>query len=390
MSNRIIMMAMALVPLVAAGQSFRERTNEVVLDYTAPAVRSVLPKIVWTSPAFESTSSQESRITLDAVVTGTTVLKTVVLQVIDGEQNVKEKAFELSAGSYTYRINQSVTLPDGQHTLRVVARNVTGGEVSSSRSVVIGKDAIADALSMTRKDIALMFATDKYDYWPDLVNPVDDAQTIAGELQSRFGFEPEVLTNVSQEDVFNKLADYAQRTYKPQDQLLIFFAGHGYFDDTFGEGFVVATNSLENDRAKTSYISHSRLRSIIDNIPCEHILLVMDVCFGGTFDPKIAQNRGAEPGTTDEREYMVRKLSYKTRRYLTSGGKQYVSDGIPGKHSPFAQRLLQAFKEGGGEDRILTLGELKLQVERLIPEPRSGSFGTDNQASDFLFVGKQN
>ena len=39
---------------------------------------------------------------------------------------------------------------------------------------------------------------------------------------------------------------------------------------------------------KKTYISHERLRRIIDSIPCRHIFLVMDVCFGGTFDPFIA------------------------------------------------------------------------------------------------------
>ena len=36
---------------------------------------------------------------------------------------------------------------------------------------------------------------------------------------------------------------------------------------------------------KTSYLSHSNLRTMINNIDCPHIFLVMDVCFGGTFDP---------------------------------------------------------------------------------------------------------
>jgi hypothetical protein len=117
----------------------------------------------------------------------------------------------------------------------------------------------------------------------------------------------------------------------------------------------------------------------------------MDVCFGGTFDPIIARERGSDSYTeTNQSEFLIRKLSYKTRKYMTSGGKTYVSDGVVGKHSPFAVKILQALKEGGGEDRILTLTEIKSYVEKLTPEPRFGGFGEDNIASDFVFVFRGN
>ena len=38
--------------------------------------------------------------------------------------------------------------------------------------------------------------------------------------------------------------------------------------------------------------SHSRLRVLIENIPVNHILVLIDACFGGTFD------RDVESGTT--------------------------------------------------------------------------------------------
>lgn len=217
---------------------------------------------------------------------------------------------------------------------------------------------------------------------------VDDAHSLAKILKEKYGFETEIVENANYDDVFIKLQDYAQRKFKPQDQLMIFFAGHGSFDEAFGEGFVVAKNSLENDKAKSSYISHNRIRGIINNIQSQHVFLVMDVCFGGTFDPVIASSRGAEAAETTDMEFLVRKLGTKTRKYLTSGGKTYVSDGIPGKHSPFTLKLLQALSEGGGSDHILTLSELKVYVEKLKPEPRLGSFGDDKPDSDFVFVPK--
>jgi len=196
----------------------------------------------------------------------------------------------------------------------------------------------------------------------------------------------EVVENATMNEVFEKLLEYNRKQYKPQDQLMIFFAGHGQFDEGFGEGYVVAKNSLAVDKSKTSYISHSRLQAVINNIPCKHIFLTMDVCFGGTFDPEIAANRGGPEITDPDKEFLAKKLSHTTRRYLTSGGKEYVSDGIQGEHSPFAKKFIEALKTYGGSDRILTLTEIKAKLEKLEPTPRSGEFGKNEELSDFLFI----
>jgi hypothetical protein len=235
----------------------------------------------------------------------------------------------------------------------------------------------------------LLFATNKYDHWNDLANPVDDATTIATELKEKYGFEVDLVENPTVEEIWEKLREYNERKFAPQDQLLIFFAGHGHYDESFGEGYVVARNSLHNDVSRTTYLSHNRLRGVINNISCNHILLTMDVCFGGTLDPVVASSRGAMEHEVSINDMLVRKWGYRTRKYLTSGGKEYVSDGIPGKHSPFAAKLIESLRSMGGDDRILTLAELQANLEKLKQLPRFGSFGADESLSDFVFVGER-
>jgi hypothetical protein len=79
---------------------------------------------------------------------------------------------------------------------------------------------------------------------------------------------------------------------------------------------------------------------------------------------------------------------YKTRKFLTSGGKQYVSDGIPGQHSPFAKAFIEALRYKGGRDGILTLSEITPFVEKLKITPRAGEFGDNAPGSDFVFVAR--
>jgi len=117
---------------------------------------------------------------------------------------------------------------------------------------------------------------------------------------------------------------------------------------------------------------------------------MMDVCYGGTLDPEIARTRGGLDGNpTSNGEFIARKLALRTRKYLTSGGKEYVSDGIRGKHSPFAARFLESLATYGGDDGIITTSELITHLEKLKISPRFGSFGIDKAGSDFLFITRQ-
>lgn len=380
---------------IAQAQNFAWKSNEIHINTKSiSATTSIMPSVSWVKPRLEFTNSAEHKVEIEASVISEVPIKSILLIVGDNVSKVVRgsKPIQVSAGLTQFTVNQSITLLEGSNFIEIEVENTSGGKVSSIRSVMVGKDAITDAISSDRKDYVLLIATDKYDNWGDLVNPINDAESIAKELKERFGFEVELITNATQDEMLVKIREYSQRKFKPQDQLMIFFAGHGQFDESFGEGYVVAKNSQENDKAKSSYISHSNLRSYINNIPCEHILLTMDVCFGGTFDPVIAKSRAAEETTElTETEFLVRKLSYKTRKYITSGGKEYVSDGIPGKHSPFASRFIEALKSNGGTDRILTIGEINSYLEKIKSnEPRSGDFGDGEKGSDFVFVAKGN
>jgi hypothetical protein len=240
------------------------------------------------------------------------------------------------------------------------------------------------------KDYAILFATDNYDNWSTLLNPINDAKTISSELIKNYGFLTEVMENSSQAAIFSKLRQYALKNYEDDDQLLIFFAGHGFYDEIFKEGFIVASDSKANDEARISFISHNRLREVVNSIPCKHIFLMIDACFGGTFDPLIARldRSGDEYTEVTKTEFIQRKLKFKTRKFLTSGGKEYVSDGKQGKFSPFVRKILDAVRSYGGKDGILTLGELIMFVEKIKPEPRFGEFGDNEPGSDFIFIAK--
>jgi hypothetical protein len=387
---------MIVTSLASFAQNVSSRTNvfELNLSEGKTLMYSIVPVIDWVTPIPETNYSQENKFKIKIEVSSEKRLKSVTLLVREAADKDSPRMTSLKpeAGKeQKMTVEKTITLTDGDNTIEVIAENEDGQKTFSERKVHIGAITIANASSLDRTDYALIFATDEYDNWNDLVNPVFDSRTISEELKITYGYKIDVVENATQGEVLKKIREYAEKKYKPLDQLFIFFAGHGTYDQTFGEGFVVTRESLENDEAKTSYLSYNRLRSNINNIPCDHIFLAMDVCFGGTFDAALASSRGADEEVYKEQnvaEFITRKLTYKTRRYLTSGGKTYVSDGIPGRHSPFAKNFLEALRSHGGKDGVLTLPELVTYVERLKIQPRFGEFGDNAPGSDFIFVAR--
>lgn len=387
---------LTFVSFVVQSQNVSTRTNEFEVDFSDPKllVKSTIPVINWITPIPETSYVQDSKFKIRVEFASVTPLKNITI-------SIKETIEAASRGTlaihpegqeqYNSVVEKSLTLMDGENLLEIVAENVDGVKTISLRKVHVGSASLANATKLNRTDYALIFATDNYDNWSDLVNPVFDSRTIAEELRKTYGFKVEMIENATQSEILRKIREYGEKKYQPLDQLFIFFAGHGTYDQTFGEGFVVARESLLNDEAKTTYLSHNRLRSITNNIPCEHIFLGMDVCFGGTFDQALASSRGADDEVYKEQnqtEFITRKLTYKTRKFLTSGGKTYVSDGIPGKHSPFAKNFIDALRSRGGRDGILTLPEIFTYVEKLKIQPRFGEFGDNAPGSDFIFVAR--
>ncbi|WP_421763531.1 caspase family protein [Ekhidna sp.] len=377
-----------VVAFATTGQIVSSRSNEVQVDLDSD-LNASFAQIEWLSPRLEYTNSEEKKLEIQANITSVNALESVTLHFKrkkDGEPVASRTAY--IEDEHKTNFDLTLRMLDGDNWIEIIAKTKSGSITREYRNIKVGMDAIGDAVMADRQDYALLFGINKYDNWSDLVNPVYDVEAIGKELSERYGFKVEIVLDAEQDEVMTKLREYAQINYKPQDQLFIFFAGHGQYDDVFGEGFLVAKNSLRNDVSKNSYISHNRIRSNINNIPCEHIFLGMDVCFGGTFDPLLASSRSAAYEETNDREYLVRKLSKKTRKYLTSGSKEYVSDGVAGSHSPFARNLLEALKSNGGEDRILILGEVNAYMERLKSTPRFGAFGSDENGSDFVFIAR--
>ena len=349
--------------------------SSAVKDTTGPEIRLLSPVA-----RIQRGAKAKIRLTTNStLVTGTVTDPSGVYKVtVDG----------VEAQVSGERFTATVQLAYGDNLIRVTATD-TLHNPATRQFTIIREEALH---TKTGTDYALLFATDSYIHWPNLWNPLLDAEAIRVDLQEIYGFQVELVYNPTREEILESLLKYADKKYTEEDQLLIFFAGHGYFNDKFREGYLVArdTKRSDDDITMSSYLPHSVFRNYIDRMLCKHIFLVMDTCYSGTFDQRIATRGEADDVSKPLSDSEVkRKLKYTTRWYLTSGGKEQVPDGVPGRNSPFARELLEALRSSGGRDNILTIDEVLMYLDRIKdPKPRSSGFGSNEPGSDFLFIAK--
>lgn len=309
----------------------------------------------------------------------------------------------------TENFNYELKLAYGNNTVTIKAIDVFENE----REVIfkvqryVKFEGVTDHFDAGRKgkDYALLICTDDYqdELWNDLGNPIGDGNSIREKLEKDYGFETDMITNPTRTEVYLKLREYNKKVFADDDQLFIFIAGHGSYDDIFEEGYIVTTDSKMNDEIMESYISHSNLKTMVNNIACDHTFLMMDVCFGGTFDDRIANNENKNRGEVsyplsyygeptsifdDKEDFIKTKLDKLSRLFMTSGGKTYVPDDNGKGHSPFCFKFLEALDSKGYKDGILTFLELYSFMEVAKPIPVQGKFGKSEFGSDFLFICK--
>lgn len=335
-------------------------------------------------------------------------LRPTVAVMLEGRVNDPAGVRELLIGGRQVPVPQDgiIRIPvgpgEGRDSVEVRAVDGLGNETAvwvsllGMRSDVVGASAATTtSFVRTGRDIALIIATNTYEYWSNLANPVVDARAVAAELEGAYGFEVHLLIDPTRNQVRDTVASLARDSqFSDEDQLFIFFAGHGAYSDEALDGFLAFrdTRPASEDRYGDSGLRYSWLRDTLTDASAKHVFLVIDACFGGSFSERlgIGSSRG-DPlyALADPAQIIQRRLQYTTRRYLTSGSLEYVPDGRPGQHSPFARRFLEALRTEGGPDGngVLTFSEISAFVELVsATEPRGGSFPGDEPGSDFMFI----
>nr|VFK55415.1 MAG: Caspase domain-containing protein [Candidatus Kentron sp. TUN] len=228
----------------------------------------------------------------------------------------------------------------------------------------------------------LIIGNNKYKYLSPLKNAQRDAEELSNLLEGEYGFKVIRLSDATRGEIITELGRF-RRTLKNSDNLLIYYAGHGWLDESADEGYWLPIDAAKDN--DTNWISNNKITNKLKTISAKHVLVVSDSCYSGKFA------RGVEKITLDgEQGFFGRMARKKARTVMTSGGLEPVLDG-GGKRglSVFAAAFIDALKEADDVVDTTTLfagirNKVILNSDQT-PE-YSNIRKADHNGGDFLFV----
>ena len=199
---------------------------------------------------------------------------------------------------------------------------------------------------------ALVIGNDHYRQWVPLNTAIADATAVSTLLKDRYGFQVTLLKDATRKDILKSLNELRKKLTE-RDQLLIYYAGHGFLEPSIDRGYWIPIEGDLQDNSE--WIEFPAITDLLQLIPAKQVLVVADSCFAGKLTRSALGHVGSE-ATDQSRQGLLRELgNRKIRTALTSGGAKPVLDDGGAGHSVFATAFL----------KVLTENATALETERL-------------------------
>jgi len=264
---------------------------------------------------------------------------------------------------------------------------------AESRGITIEKTAQSQA-SKINKGVyrALIIGNNEYKdqqgKWEPLSTAITDAREVARLLEEQYGFtDIKLLENATRRDVLFALEELANKSLK-NDNVLIYYAGHGFLDDESNKGFWVPVDANGSDH--TTFLRNSTIRDEVSSIASrvQHTLLISDSCFSGSL--LRTASRGISESDYTEK-YFEKVSNKKSVQIMAAGGFEFVDDDYrESGHSPFTYFLINELKTNNSP--MFTVSQLSGNVERAVANnveqvPESGVLqGAGDELGEFIFI----
>lgn len=229
---------------------------------------------------------------------------------------------------------------------------------------------------------ALVIGNDNYAHLPKLKTAVADAKAVANTLTADYGFAVTTLLDATRSQIIDTLDEYRE-TLRENDNLLIYYAGHGWLDEDAQRGYWLPVDSHSSRRS--NWLENTTVTDTLKTLRAKHVMVVADSCYSGML------TRSAIVGPRDA-DYLGRMAKKRARVALTSGGREPVADTVGAGHSPFAQAFLDALKQNSGVmDGTTLFSQMRRPV--MLAANQTPEYadvrGAGHDGGDFLFVRKR-
>jgi hypothetical protein len=215
---------------------------------------------------------------------------------------------------------------------------------------------------------ALIIGNNQYRHFPSLNTARNDASDAAKLLRERYGFRTTLLLDADRYAILSTLNRLRQELTE-QDNLLIYYAGHGELDRVNDRGYWLPVDAEPGNNA--NWISNVDVTDILNAIRAKQVMVVADSCYSGTLS--LSSMPRLELGIPEENrnEWIMTLAQVRARTVLTSGGVKPVPDSAGGNHSVFARAFLDTLNDNRRvlEGHALYRDVLKrVQQRKLRPE----------------------
>jgi TPR repeat protein len=228
--------------------------------------------------------------------------------------------------------------------LLVLSVGVTSSQGQEQRGTTIihqdGGSAVAKG-----NYYALVIGIDDYPSpLPKLKTAVGDARAVSSVLSERYGFQVQLLLDrdATRAHILDAMTRY-RNTLSPNDNLLIYYAGHGYSDHDAGKAYWLPADADSSFSANR--IIADDLTTGVRVLPARHVLVISDSCYSGA----LTRDVDAPIQSGGQAAFINRMLRSRSRTLMASGGDEPVSDEGTNGHSVFAYALLRALEQTGGQ-----------------------------------------
>jgi hypothetical protein len=268
--------------------------------------------------------------------------------------------------------------------------NLTSSETSAPIAPPTDSPVVTAALSPTlRPDAppgryyALVIGIDAYAHLDPLDTAVTDAMAVTRVLENRYGFEVTFLPDATRSDIVQSL-NHLRTLLTPQDHLLIYYAGHGKFDED-QRSYWLPQDALPDSR--TAWLATADLTETIKAMPARHVMVIADSCYADTQVRNDADD--TSPSEASRQAELKRMDALRSRTVVTSGGFKPVLDRLGGHLSVFANAFLTVLYTN---DEVLEGQQLFAQMRPWIIASVSQTpvyadiRHAEHEGGDFLFV----
>jgi len=294
-------------------------------DTTPPTITMTFPQIISTREGRGLARVQTEQVTIKGFAEDDYGVAQVQVQ--------GQPVFQGKQGKAAF--STTLTVPQGENIdLKVTALDISGN--TAEETFILSRVA---SQPQTGDYYALLIGNQNYRHLSSLKTPENDAKVIAELLKNKYGFSTELLLNADRRQILDAL-NRLQQTIKPQDNLLIYYAGHGHYDEERDRAYWLPVDADQNRTAQR--ISADDITSEMRALSARHILVVADSCYSGT----LARDNRSMPIPVQQRILFLRRMLEKpSRTLMASGGNEPVWDGGGDGHSVFARAFITALQE---------------------------------------------